>query len=102
VATPTIQAERVELDRQAVLDLLLEASIVVDVFETLAGAPATSLTDRLATAVEKVAEELVGDWASPNDPNAKPGEREELWSASLAGAGARFRELAESVTGDVD
>jgi hypothetical protein len=108
VATKTLQPERVELDRQAVLDLLLEASIVVDVFETLAGTSETSLTDRLSTCVERVSEDLLGDWIG-SDPEGvrqptgvEPGGRERLWDESLDGARARLRELADSVTGDVE
>jgi hypothetical protein len=83
---------KVELDRQAVIDLLLEAQVVVDMIDALAGESPSRLTDKLSTQIEIVAEELLGEWAMNID--ASPGDREALDDAARQESRGRFRELA--------
>jgi hypothetical protein len=85
---------KVELDRQAVMDLLLEAQVVVDIIDALTGESPSRLTDKLQMRTWIVAEELLGDWAV--NIGAAPGAREELDDATREETRARFRELAGS------
>lgn len=74
---PETLTETVTLDRQAVMELLVEAHAVADVFETIAGVCPTELTDRLTQATERIAHDILGECA----PNLDEGPRFELWVA---------------------
>lgn len=74
--------ETVTLDRQAVMDLLVEAHAVADVFEALSGVSPTTLTEELIERVERIAHALFGDFDGvANDGNLDWGPRVDLWKA---------------------
>lgn len=77
--------ETVTLDRRAVMDLLVEAEAVAEVFEILSGVCPTKLTDRLTHLSERVAEGVLGD--TQDGPKGEIiGPRVDLWDAAKSRA----------------
>lgn len=78
--------ETVTVDREAVMELLVEVNAVANVLEHIFGTCPTDLTDELTTKAERIAEAVLGEHT---DPNLETGPRAELWDAGWQ----RAREL---------
>jgi hypothetical protein len=90
-------ADTVTLDREAVMDLLVEVHAVTTVLERIAGVCPTTLTEALVNKTERVAEAVLGELS----PNRDTGPRVELWDAGDRGADDFLRPLVRG-EGDAD
>lgn len=86
-------AETVTLERQMVLDLLLEAHTVCGVIHALTGVSPVNLTADLGHKAELVAAAVLGEVLDAPD-GEMVGPRVDLWEAALDGASRFLRELA--------
>lgn len=81
----------VTLEREAVIDLLVEAHAVIDILEAVGGVCPTPITEDLTELVESIAEVVLG---APGDQLEGDTSREMLWNAGRIRARELLAELA--------